>query len=143
MNLRWLVVILAGGLFGAGLALSGMTDPARVIGFLDATGNCDPTLVAVMAAAVTTYAVTMAVQAKLAGSRGWFGATLPTRKSKPVTARLVYGSLVFGVGWGLVGLCPGPAIANLGALHLQSLLFVPAMIMGMLAARTYFGADRE
>ena len=142
MTARLLIVGLAGALFGAGLAVSGMTDPARVIGFLDVTGSWDPTLLFVMAGAVLTFGVGLALMRQRRGGHGWFGVRLPTRDNGPVDRPLVMGSLIFGIGWGLAGFCPGPALANLAALKSEALVFVPAMVVGMLAARVAFRVDR-
>ncbi|MCA1659239.1 MAG: YeeE/YedE family protein [Verrucomicrobiaceae bacterium] len=137
-------ILIAGTLFGAGLAISGMTDPARVIGFLDVFGKWDPALVFVMAGAVGTYGI-----GTLAGRKASHrdalqqeGLKLPTTRSEPIDRRLVIGAAIFGVGWGLSGFCPGPALANLGALRIEALVFVPAMAIGMVAAQRVFGADR-
>ncbi len=143
MNARLLTLLGAGVLFGLGLAVSGMTDPTRVIGFLDVAGNWDPALLFVMGGAVTTFGLGMIVRRKTSGDRGWFGTKLPQRNSDPIDWRLVVGALIFGVGWGIAGFCPGPAIAGLAALRSESLLFVPAMAVGMILARVLAGADRE
>lgn len=143
MNRRLLTLFAAGILFGAGLAISGMTDPARVVGFLDVTGAWDPALILVMAGAVGVFGIAMAVQRKHTAGRGWFGTALPSRAPDPIDGRLISGAIVFGAGWGLSGFCPGPALANLGALRIEALIFVPAMIAGMLIARVGFGADRD
>ncbi|MEM1295177.1 MAG: DUF6691 family protein [Verrucomicrobiota bacterium] len=125
------IVLLAGLLFGAGLAISGMTNPAKVIGFLDLTGDWDPTLAYVMGGAVAVFAI---------GSLLIRG--LPKAESDPVTMSLVVGSILFGVGWGLGGFCPGPALANLAAFRAEALCFVPAMAVGMILAQRLFGLDR-
>ena len=143
MNTRLFILALAGALFGGGLAISGMTDPARVGGFLDITGQWDPALVFVMAGAVATYGLGMLLWRKRTGGKGWFGTQLPCRGAQPINGRLVLGAAIFGIGWGLGGFCPGPAIANLGAWRIEALLFVPAMALGMLAARFCFGADND
>jgi len=132
-------VLIAGGLFGTGLALSGMTDPARVIGFLDVFGDWDPALLFVMAGAVATYGLGTFALRRFAGA----GEKLPTTKSEPIDRRLVIGAGIFGVGWGLIGFCPGPALANLGALRIEALIFVLAMVGGMVIAQQVFGADSE
>jgi uncharacterized membrane protein YedE/YeeE len=139
MSLRKLILIfVAGGLFGAGLAISGMTDPARVIGFLDVFGNWDPALMFVMAGAVGTYGFGMfALRKRHVGKL----AASPTEEG-PIDRRLVIGAAIFGVGWGLSGFCPGPALANLGALRVEALVFVPAMAIGMVFAQRFFGADQ-
>ena len=136
---KLLGILIAGGLFGTGLAISGMTDPARVIGFLDVFGNWDPALAFVMAGAVGTYGIGTVVLRRF----GSGGGKLPTIESEAIDRRLVIGAAIFGVGWGLSGFCPGPALANLGALRIEALIFVPAMAMGMLTAQRFFGADTE
>jgi len=133
---KLVLFLAAGGLFGTGLAVSGMTDPARVIGFLDVFGAWDPALLFVMAGAVGVYGLGMVIL------RRFDGLKLPSAESSPIDYRLVIGSAIFGVGWGLGGFCPGPALANLGALRIEALFFVPAMAIGMLLAQRFFGADR-
>ena len=133
---KLVLFLAAGGLFGTGLAVSGMTDPARVIGFLDVFGAWDPALLFVMAGAVSVYGLGMVIL------RRFDGLKLPSAGSSPIDYRLVIGSAIFGVGWGLGGFCPGPALANLGALRIEVLFFVPAMAIGMLLAQRFFGADR-
>lgn len=135
------IFLLAGGLFGGGLVLSGMTDPARVRAFLDVTGAWNPALAFVMAGAVGTFGLGMVVARRLGGGRGWFGTLLPARDHDPVNRRLVIGALIFGAGWGLAGFCPGPALANLAVLRTDALVFVPAMAGGMILARVFYGAD--
>lgn len=136
---KLILIMIAGGLFGTGLAISGMTDPARVIGFLDVFGNWDPALLFVMGGAVATYGLGMFALRHL----GSASLKLPTAGSSPIDRRLVIGVAIFGLGWGLSGFCPGPALANLGALRLEALVFVPAMAVGMVFAQQFFGADRS
>lgn len=143
---KLLGILIAGGLFGAGLAISGMTDPARVIGFLDVFGRWDPALAFVMAGAVAIYgAGRWALRKMEPGTDALqkFHRNLPTTKSEAIDRRLVIGAAIFGVGWGLSGFCPGPALANLGALRIEALIFVPAMALGMVVAQQVFGADPE
>ena len=138
-------ILFAGAFFGAGLAISGMTDPARVIGFLDVFGKWDPALAFVMAGAVATYGLGMFALGK-ASHRDALqhkGLKLPSVRSEPIDRRLVIGAAIFGMGWGLSGFCPGPALANLGALRIEALVFVPAMAFGMVLAQRFFGADTE
>lgn len=137
------IIFAAGLLFGIGLAISGMTDPARVRGFLDVTGAWDPTLLFVMAGALTTYGLGMLIWRRRRNGAGWFGTTLPRAEDEGITAGLIIGSAVFGVGWALGGFCPGPALANLGGLRPEALVFLPAMAIGMLIAHYGFGADRN
>src|SRR2546421_8294558 len=135
---KLVLFLAAGGLFGTGLAVSGMTDPARVIGFLDVFGAWDPALLFVMAGAVGVYGLGMRILRRFENRT----LKLPVAASSPIERRLVIGSAIFGLGWGLGGFCPGPALANLGALRAEALLFVPAMAIGMLLAQRLFGADR-
>ncbi|HEX2853085.1 MAG TPA: DUF6691 family protein [Opitutaceae bacterium] len=141
MNPRFLLLFAAGAIFGFGLALSGMTDPGRVVGFLDVAGAWDPALLFVMGGAVSTIGLGVVIWRKLRGNAGWFGTKLPAREEDPIDRRLVLGSLVFGIGWGISGFCPGPAIANLASWRTEALIFVPAMAVGMLLARVGFKAD--
>jgi len=136
---KMFLFLLAGGLFGAGLAVSGMTDPGRVIGFLDVFGAWDPALLFVMAGAVGVYGLGLLVLRRF-GNRSL---KLPSASSEPIDRRLVLGAAIFGLGWGLSGFCPGPALANLGALRAEALVFVPAMAIGMLLTQRFFGADRS
>ena len=129
--------LIAGGLFGTGLAISGMTDPARVIGFLDVFGKWDPALLFVMIGAVAVYGIGMLVLRK-SGSDKVAACPMPSQ----IDRSLVIGAAIFGIGWGLGGFCPGPALANLGALRTEALVFVPAMAIGMVVAQRAFKADR-
>ena len=135
---RFFLIFLAGALFGTGLAVSGMTDPNRVIGFLDVFGAWDPALLFVMAGAVGVYGLGMLILRRFENQN----LKLPSAASSPIDRQLVIGAAIFGVGWGLGGFCPGPSLANLGALRIEALIFVPAMAMGMFFAQKFFGADR-
>lgn len=126
-----LVPPLASGLlFGAGLTVSGMTDPQRVRGFLDVFGDWDPTLAFVMGGAVIVMAVAWAIQSRMVAPVFGEKFSLPDRKD--LDGRLIAGSILFGVGWGVAGLCPGPAIASLALSPVSALVFVAAMLTGML-----------
>jgi hypothetical protein len=126
-----LVALGAGLLFGLGLAISQMIDPQRVIGFLDLAGQWDPTLAFVMGGAVMTTLIAFRFVLKrpgpLLGGKFW----VPTRND--IDRPLVLGAALFGIGWGLGGYCPGPAIASLGLGSANPILFVVAMIAGSLA----------
>jgi len=135
---RFSLIFLAGAVFGTGLAISGMTDPGRVIGFLDVFGAWDPALLLVMAGAVAVYGFGMLILRRFQNHN----LKLPSAASSPIDRQLVIGAAIFGVGWGLGGFCPGPSLANLGALRIEALIFVPAMAMGMFFAQKFFGADR-
>ncbi|MGQ0621922.1 MAG: DUF6691 family protein [Panacagrimonas sp.] len=130
MNLQSLVSLIAGVLFGAGLVVGGMTDPGKVIGFLDLAGQWDPSLAFVMGAALcVTLPVFQFVIRKR--SRPVLGSRflLPTKTD--LDPQLLGGSALFGIGWGIAGLCPGPAIANLVSGAPEVLAFVVAMVAGM------------
>jgi uncharacterized membrane protein YedE/YeeE len=120
---------IVGLLFGLGLCLSGMTDPRKVLAFLDLRGAWDPSLAFVMAGAVVVAFVAFRVASRR--SQAIFGEPFHMPTAKDIDARLIAGSLLFGVGWGLVGLCPGPAIADIGFLDRSAALFVLAMAAGM------------
>ena len=126
---------LAGLLFGLGLAISGMTDPARVIGFLDVAGAWDPTLIFVLGGAVITtfigYRLAWRRQAPVLDARF----QLPTRRD--LDGRLLGGAALFGIGWGLTGYCPGPAVASLPGLSWPLALFLVAMVAGWWLARRF------
>jgi len=124
-----IICLLLGLLFGIGLAYSGMTDPNKVLGFLDLFGRWDPTLVFVMASGVTTTFI--AYKIILKREKPVFSAlfSLPTHTA--IDSKLIGGALMFGVGWGLYGYCPGPAIASLSYLNYESFLFVAAMGAGI------------
>lgn len=128
---RSLVVVAAasGALFGVGLALGGMTQPSKVIGFLDVGGRWDPSLALVMLGAVGVHALILQVARRSAWGRGL---TLPAPASSGVDARLVTGAAVFGVGWGLGGYCPGPGVASLGAAAPSAIVFVVTFLLGFL-----------
>lgn len=128
---RMLVAILAGTLFGFGLSLSGMIDPARVLGFLDvASGNWDPSLIFVLGGAVAVAIPGVMLQRRLARPAFDDRFHLP-ETTAPIDARLLLGSAIFGIGWGLAGFCPGPAVAGLSTGLLPIAIFVVAMVVGM------------
>lgn len=128
--MKHLLALLAGVIFGVGLTLSGMTDPARVRGFLDLFGNWDPTLAFVMGGALLVMVVAWVVQYRMV--RPLADVTFHLPPTHHLDARLLGGAVLFGAGWGLGGLCPGPAVASLGTAPLLFIgTFVAAMIAGM------------
>ncbi len=127
--MRILLALVAGTLFGAGLAVSGMADPARVRAFLDLFGAWDPTLAFVMAGAILPMALAWAWQRRLAAPLAEASFSLPDPRQPDL--KLVAGALLFGAGWGVAGLCPGPAVAGLAVAPLQAAIFVLAMVAGM------------
>jgi len=120
----------AGLLFGLGLLLSGMADPGKVIGFLDLAGRWDPSLAFVMAGAIAVGAFAFAFGRRRARSFLGGAMHIPTRRD--IDARLVLGSVVFGIGWGIGGFCPGPALVSFGSGQDKAAVFVAAMLGGML-----------
>jgi hypothetical protein len=131
-----LSALACGVSFGAGLALSGMTNPAKVLAFLDVTGTWDATLAFVMGGALAVNALAFALTRRRAAPFFSDAFALPTRRD--LDARLLGGAALFGVGWGLVGLCPGPALAGLARGEPGVLVFVAAIAAGMWAQRKLF-----
>lgn len=121
---------LIGLLFGLGLILSGMTDPGKVIGFLDLFGQWDPSLAFVMGGAIAVGFFAFSIAKRR--TQNFLGGAMRLPTSQDIDKRLVLGSLVFGAGWGLAGFCPGPALVSLGAGQDKAVVFVIAMVLGML-----------
>lgn len=131
-NPFWVILtsLLSGGLFAAGLIFSEMVNPAKVVGFLDIFGNWDPSLAFVMASALLVYSSGYFLIAKKRGKPLFTNAfSLPTKQD--LDKKLVIGAATFGIGWGLVGLCPGPALANIALLELNIIVFIIFMVIGM------------
>jgi hypothetical protein len=128
MNRQTLVSLASGVLFGAGLAVSGMIDPARVRAFLDVGGVWDPTLAFVMGGAILPMIVAWAVVRRRA--RPIVAAEFHLPATRPIDVRLIAGAALFGIGWGLAGLCPGPAIASLAVAPIPALVFCIGMVAG-------------
>lgn len=121
--------LISGLLFGLGLILSGMTNPENIIGFLDVAGVWNPQLALVMLGAVS---VSYFAFRYIAGrNRSWLGEPVNLPTSKIIDSRLVVGAILFGIGWGLGGYCPGPALASLATMSRAPLVFVLAMLVGM------------
>lgn len=128
--MKRILVALAGGIvFGAGLAWSGMVDPHRVRSFLDLFGNWDPTLGFVMLGAIIPMALAWALCRRM--ERPLIEASFDLPGTRRPDAKLVAGSLVFGIGWGIGGLCPGPALAGLALAPAEAAVFTVAMLAGM------------
>jgi uncharacterized membrane protein YedE/YeeE len=121
---------LVGLLFGLGLILSGMTDPGKVIGFLDLFGLWDPSLALVMGGAIAVGFFAFALAKKR--TTNFFGGVLRFPANNNIDKTLVIGSGLFGVGWGLAGFCPGPALVSMASGQPKALIFVVAMLIGML-----------
>ena len=130
-----LVYLVTGLLFGLGLAISGMVLPEKVIGFLDVTGNWDPSLAGVMGGAIAVHLPLVRwVQRR---NVSIFGDALQLPKRKDIDWKLVVGAMLFGIGWGITGICPGPGIVNLVTLNPAVVAFVVAMLVGMVAEHAF------
>ena len=127
--MRLLLALIAGGLFGSGLFISGMTDTTKVQGWLDVFGNWDPTLAFVMGGAMIPMAVAWAFARRRRVAL--LGSALPARPEQSITPSLAAGSALFGIGWGLAGFCPGPAMASISFGGVAGLVFLLAMVAGM------------
>jgi uncharacterized membrane protein YedE/YeeE len=127
--MRLLTMLVAGLLFGAGLALSGMVLPEKVIGFLDVSGHWDPSLIFVMVGALVVHCI--AVRVILRRPAPLFDTRFHLSALRTVDRPLVAGAAIFGIGWGLGGFCPGPSLVVLGAGTLPAIVFVTAMAAGM------------
>ena len=137
MMKRGLAALGAGALFGVGLVVAGMTDPRNVVGFLDFTGRWNPNLAAVMVGAIGVHFGAL----RALGARGY-----PVVGADPrpwIDGRLVAGAAIFGVGWGLAGYCPGPAVVALGFGAPSAWAFMVAMIAGVLAGERAAGSERK
>jgi uncharacterized membrane protein YedE/YeeE len=121
---------VAGLLFGLGLLLSGMTDPGKVLGFLDVSGHWDPSLALVMGGAILVGVFAFARAKKRTTS--FLGGALHLPKASQIDRRLVVGSLLFGAGWGLAGFCPGPGLVSMFSGQPKAAVFVAAMVVGMI-----------
>ncbi|PAV47038.1 hypothetical protein CK486_15145 [Pseudomonas sp. HAR-UPW-AIA-41] len=124
-----LTAFLAGLIFGLGLLLAGMANPAKVLGFLDLAGAWDPSLALVMAGAIAVALLPFTLAKKR--QQSLLGVPMQLPNKREIDRRLIGGSLLFGIGWGIAGICPGPAVAILLTGHWQVLLFVITMLLGM------------
>jgi uncharacterized membrane protein YedE/YeeE len=128
--MKALVGLLCGLLFGFGLTVSQMVNPQKVQNFLDILGNWDASLAFVMGGALFTFGLGYFILIK-GKQQALLGDNIPNISKAPIDAKLVIGASLFGVGWGLSGICPGPAFANISALNSNMLLFIVVMIVGL------------
>ncbi|MGP9543907.1 DUF6691 family protein [Psychrobacter sp. AOP7-B1-25] len=128
--LKNIIGLLAGLLFGLGLLVSGMTDPVKVQGFLDVFGKWDISLALVMGGGL--IAAFFGVRLAKRQQSSWIGTPIDMPSKTFINKKLLIGAMLFGIGWGLVGICPGPGIVLLGTGQWQAYVFIPAMIIGML-----------
>lgn len=138
--MRFLIVFLIGALFGAGIALSGMANPAKVLNFFDLAGSFDPSLAFVMAGALAVAAPGYALLFRMR-DKPLFDQSFRLPKASAIDAKLIGGSAVFGIGWGIAGFCPGASIPALGLGHASAAIFVAALLVGILIARRLAKAD--
>ncbi len=130
-----IAALLSGLIFGFGLILSGMANPAKVLGFLDLAGSWDPSLAFVMGGAIGVGVVAFALAKKR--ERSLLGDKMNMPTSTAIDKRLVVGGLLFGIGWGLAGICPGPALVLVGAGQTKGIVFVVAMLIGMVVFEVF------
>ena len=138
---RIIAALAAGAIFGLGLVLSGMANPAKVLAFLDLAGDWDPSLAFVMAGAIPAAAIGFRLGARRAAPVLATGFAPPTRSV--VDARLIGGAVLFGLGWGVAGFCPWPALASLSFAGWKPALFVAAMLAGMALFRLFDRPRRQ
>ena len=131
---------LIGVLFGIGLIISGMTNPQKILAFLDLAGPWDPSLIFVMLGAIAVGLGGFYIVSKR--TETFFGGALHIPTRRDISRPLIIGSLIFGAGWGLAGFCPGPALVALGAGNLKALVFIVAMFLGMEVCERFFGGHR-
>jgi uncharacterized membrane protein YedE/YeeE len=130
--MKFITAFISGLIFGIGLIVSGMTNPGKVIGFLDIFGHWDPSLAFVMGGAILVAAPAFALSKRRKTSL--LGEEITPSTHKRPDFKLIIGSLLFGIGWGLVGYCPGPAVASVLDSGIQPLIFVAAMLIGLAAS---------
>ena len=132
---------LIGILFGLGLMISGMSNPQKILNFLDITGKWDPSLLFVMGGAVVVGLAGFYIVSQR--SVAFFGGALHIPARRAITKPLLIGSFIFGTGWGIAGFCPGPALVSLGSGQLKALVFVIAMLLGMVICEHFFTGHKN
>ncbi|WP_243978153.1 YeeE/YedE family protein [Vibrio natriegens] len=137
-----ITALVSGVLFGMGMAVSGMIDPAKVVGFLDISGNWDPSLAFVMGGALAVFMPSYFLLIK-PRKQSVSGAVMCTPTNTKIDARLLSGAAIFGLGWGLAGICPGPAVASLALGNVSIVLFFVAMLAGSMFAKLVINAREE
>jgi len=138
--MRFLFVFLIGALFGTGIALSGMANPAKVLNFFDLAGSFDPSLAFVMAGALSVAAPGYALLFRMR-QKPLFDQSFRLPGASAIDAKLIGGSAIFGIGWGIAGFCPGASIPALGLGHTSAAIFVAALLVGSLIARRLARAE--
>ncbi|MES1949094.1 MULTISPECIES: DUF6691 family protein [Gammaproteobacteria] len=138
--MQYVITLASGLVFGIGLTISGMVNPEKVLAFLDPVGRWDPSLALVMAMALAVFSLTNAFLGKRI--RPLFGSTFHRPSSLTIDRRLLSGAALFGVGWGLAGYCPGPALAALVFNFREAAIFLPAILLGGWLADRFLSATR-
>ena len=131
-----IIAFISGGVFGSGMIISEMVNPNKVISFLNITGNWDPSLAFVMIGAIATFAPFYHFIIKKR-KQALNGETFSWAKNKKIDPTLISGAIIFGMGWGLAGLCPGPAVTNIASGQPSIVLFIFSMLVGMVLAKAY------
>lgn len=134
--IRIVIGFISGALFGAGMIISGMVDPSKVIGFLNISGNWDPSLMFVMGGAITVFAPIYHLVIKKR-STAINGEKFAYSNSTKIDGKLIWGAIIFGAGWGLAGFCPGPAITSIGGGTNIIFAFILSMLVGIVLANQY------
>lgn len=134
--------LMSGVLFGAGMAISGMIEPQKVVGFLDVAGQWDPSLAFVMGGALLVFMPCYFLIIK-PRKQAVSGCDLNVPTGKNIDSKLISGSALFGLGWGMAGVCPGPAVASLGLGNVSIVIFFCAMVIGSLLAKLIFGKSND
>ena len=130
-----------GVLFGWGLIISGMSNPQKVLGFLDITGLWDPSLIFVILGAILVGLAGFYIVSKR--TEAFFGGALHIPTRRDISKPLLIGSFIFGIGWGIAGICPGPALVAFGAGYLKAFVFIIAMLAGMRVCERFFTAHKQ
>lgn len=130
---------LFGGLFSVGLMLSGMSNPEKVLGFLDVAGQWDPSLAFVMIGAILIAFIPFQLAVRRNQPKTFFGDAIDLPQATQIDAKLLFGASIFGIGWGLTGVCPAPAFTLIGLGYTQILYFIVAMFIGVLAHKKLIG----
>ena len=135
------LAFIFGGLFSIGLMISGMSNPAKVIGFLDLFGQWDPSLAFVMLGAIAVTFIPFQKAVHNHAPKTVYGDAINLPKNNKIDSKLVTGSLIFGIGWGIAGICPAPSLTLIGLGYYQALYFIAAMMIGMLIHRKLMGRN--
>ncbi|OTG79765.1 YeeE/YedE family protein [Acinetobacter sp. ANC 5054] len=135
------LAFLFGGLFAIGLMFSGMSNPEKVLNFLDITGNWDASLAFVMLGAIAVAFIPFQIAVRKAAPKTLDGSAIDLPQNNQIDSKLILGSILFGIGWGIAGICPAPAFTLIGLGFYQAIYFIVAMILGVYIHRKFAGAN--